>query len=64
MRLVISLLSTILFTGCASQQTVVDSACGTFQPIRASTRDTDETKRQIIGHNRAYEAICPKDAST
>ncbi len=24
-----------------------------------SKRDTDETKRQIIGHNRAYEAICP-----
>ena len=25
-----------------------------------SKKDTDDTKRQIIGHNRAYDAICPK----
>lgn len=28
-----------------------------------SKKDTDDTKRQIIGHNKAYDAICPAKAS-
>lgn len=24
-----------------------------------SKADTEQTKRQIIGHNKAYDAICP-----
>ena len=53
-------LASSLLTGCATNTAVTaDSACKSFQPIAMSKRDTDETKRQIVGHNRAYEAICP-----
>lgn len=52
-----------LLTGCASGSIEIngptDSACKSFRPIRASTQDTAETKRQVIGHNKAYDAICP-----
>jgi hypothetical protein len=59
MRSMVALVLPFVFTGCAPAQMLVDSSCASFQIIRASTRDTDETKRQIVGHNRAYEAICP-----
>ena len=53
-------LTSCLLTGCATNGAVTaDASCKAFQPIAMSKRDTDETKRQIIGHNRAYEAICP-----
>ena len=35
-----------------------DSACKSFKTISASVQDTPQTKRQVIGHNRAYDAIC------
>lgn len=53
-------LASCLLTGCGTSGAVTaDSSCTSFQPIAMSKRDTDETKRQIVGHNRAYEAICP-----
>lgn len=33
-------------------------ACTTFAPISWSTRDTDETVRQVKGHNAAYAETC------
>jgi hypothetical protein len=52
-----------LLTGCASGSIdfngPTDSACKSFKPIRASKQDTEDTKRQVIGHNRAYDAVCP-----
>lgn len=54
------LLTSCLLTACGtSTAAIVDSACSSFRPIAMSKKDTDETKRQIIGHNRAYEAVCP-----
>lgn len=38
---------------------IADSACSSFKPISMSKADTDPTKRQIIGHNKAFDAICP-----
>lgn len=56
-----ALLTGCLMTGCATQGAVTaDSGCKSFLPISMSKKDTNETKRQIIGHNRAYDAICPK----
>lgn len=36
-------------------------ACTSFQPITYSRHDTKETRRQIVGHNAAYAAICEDD---
>ena len=58
-----ALLSGFLLTGCGTAglgtDGITDSACKSFKPIAASKADTAETKRQVIGHNRAYDAICP-----
>lgn len=54
------MLSGFLLTGCATNTLeIADSACRSFKPIAMSKADTAETKRQVIGHNRAYDAICP-----
>lgn len=33
-------------------------ACTLFEPIRASSRDTDETKAQVVVHNAKFDRIC------
>lgn len=54
------LLTSSLLGGCATNiAATADSSCKSFRPISMSKADTDPTKRQIIGHNKAYEAICP-----
>lgn len=54
------MLSACLLAGCATATPeIADSACRSFKPIAMSKADTAETKRQVIGHNRAYDAICP-----
>lgn len=60
LMLLAAALTSSLLTGCGTVGVATaDSSCKSFQPIAMSKRDTPETKRQIIGHNRAYEAICP-----
>ena len=34
-------------------------ACQAFKPITYSSRDTPETAVQIVGHNAAFDALCP-----
>ena len=56
--------SLISVTGCQTMKTptsVTDAdhvACTAFQPITYSRDDTRETRRQIVGHNAAYAALC------
>lgn len=38
---------------------VVDTACQWAQPIQASTKDTPETKRQVLAHDILYQKRCP-----
>ena len=47
-----------LLSGCATGTFGIDSGCKSFKPIAASKADTTDTKRQVIGHNRAWNAIC------
>lgn len=47
-----------ILTGCASAPLGTDAACTVFEPICASRSDTEETIRQILGHNAALEAMC------
>ena len=42
-------------TGSAATDAV---ACSAFDPIRWSAKDTDETIRQVKGHNAAWKAVC------
>jgi len=54
------MLLAFLLAGCAtSTPEIADSACRSFKPLSMSKADTEPTKRQIIGHNKAYDAICP-----
>lgn len=63
MTRIVALCTALFLTGCTASNLDLngptDSACKSFRPIRASVQDTAETKRQVIGHNRAYDAICP-----
>lgn len=53
------LLTSSLLTGCATGTVgIADSSCKSFRPISMSKADTTETKRQIVGHNKAYDDIC------
>jgi hypothetical protein len=59
-----ALLTSSLLTACgtAGVATVTDTSCRSFKPISMSKLDTTETKRQIVGHNRAFEAVCGEGA--
>ena len=48
----------MILTGCASVPSETKSACLVFEPICASRSDTEDTIKQIIGHNAAFEAVC------
>ena len=60
------LLSGFLLTGCATGISGIngptDTSCKSFKPISASKQDTEPTKRQVIAHNRAHDAICAAKA--
>ena len=59
-----ALLTSSLLMGCSTSTLVTDSGCKSFKPIAMSKKDTDDTKRQIVGHNRAFDAICPQPVKT
>lgn len=52
------LLSLSLVAGCATPTPVTDGSCKIFKPLSNSTKDTEQTRRDVIGHNRVYGAIC------
>lgn len=55
-------------SGCASispsQQVTVGNACGAFSIIRPSRLDTEETKKQVLAHNRVYRVTCQSNAAS
>jgi hypothetical protein len=57
----------LILPGCATTTASVGTdavACSAFEPIRWSTKDTDETIRQAKEHNAAWAVIChPKSTS-
>jgi hypothetical protein len=59
MRASLVLLSVLVCTGCTVPAQFTDSSCKSFKPIAASQKDTAETKRQVVGHNRVYDTLCP-----
>lgn len=56
------MLTACLLAGCSTgavETVTADSACRSFKPLSMSKDDTEPTRRQIVGHNRAYDAVCP-----
>lgn len=60
-KLVLMLLLILMPVGCVTKNTSVDSSCLVFEPITYSVNDTKETRRQIVGHNAAYDIYCEVD---
>jgi hypothetical protein len=61
MRAALPLMLLPILAGCATTMASVGTdavACSAFEPIRWSERDTEETIRQVKGHNAAWKAIC------
>ncbi|HKJ73894.1 MAG TPA: hypothetical protein VKA19_07235 [Alphaproteobacteria bacterium] len=52
------LAAALSLTGCAKTTPTGGTSCIVFGPIRYSQNDTPETKRQVRGHNAAWDAIC------
>jgi hypothetical protein len=51
----------MILPGCATTTDSVGTeavACSAFEPIRWSSKDTDETIRQAKEHNAAWITIC------
>lgn len=51
----------LLLAGCSAKTIFIDSACQSFAVIYPSRRDTAETKRQVLAHNRIYEQQCAEE---
>jgi hypothetical protein len=36
-----------------------DSSCRSFRPITHSKADTEQTRREVVAHNRVWDTLCP-----
>lgn len=60
-----ALLSGFLLTACATDTLgtkITDTSCKSFRPISSSKKDTEQTRREVIAHNKVYDTICPQEA--
>lgn len=50
----------LCISGCATNGSVIDTACAWVRPIMVSRDDTltDETARSILIHNETWERVC------
>ena len=48
-------------SGCAANTGVTDTFCLLYQPIYASSKDTEETQRQVDLNNGIFECRCRAD---
>ena len=53
-----TLCSLSLLSGCGTLGPATDGSCKVFKPISNSTKDTTQTRREVIAHNKVYGAIC------
>ncbi len=58
-KLSLAIVLAILLSACqTSSPATVATECRLFSPIRSSVRDTDDTRRQVVVHNRVGTASC------
>ena len=66
-RTTLCALTLIALSGCGKNTSVIErsagerpAACLKYKPITFSSKDTPETKRQIMTHNSRWECDCNK----
>lgn len=47
-----------ILPACVTRGPGTEAACNIFSPIGSSTRDTVETRREIVRHNKIGQAVC------
>lgn len=59
-RRLVALAPALMLAACVTttDTVVTDTSCAAFEPIRWSVADTDETIRQVRGHNAAWGSLC------
>jgi hypothetical protein len=61
MRAALLLMPLLILPGCVTTTGSVKTeavACGAFEPISWSAKDTNDTIRQVKEHNAAWRAVC------
>ncbi len=53
-----ALLPLFLLSGCGTLTQGIDGSCRVFRPISNSSKDTVQTRREVVAHNKVYGAIC------
>lgn len=56
----------LCISGCATNGSVIDTACAWVRPIMVSRDDvlTDETARSILIHNETWERVCSQPSGS
>lgn len=53
----------LMLPSCASMSgqriDSIDTSCRAFYPITFSRRDTEETREQILRHDKIFDSLCP-----
>ncbi len=52
----------LALSGCASGASVTDTFCEVYRPVCLSRADTEETIRQVLGNEAAFETLCLGEA--
>ncbi len=53
-----ALCSLSLLSGCGTNGLVIDGSCAVFKPISNSSKDTLQTRKEVIAHNKVYKTVC------
>ncbi len=61
LRLLLVLLTLSGLLGCKVASPAIDSFCLIAKPIHDSSRDTPETRQQVLEHNARWACICEHD---
>lgn len=61
----LAIISLAILLGCQTPTPTVatDSFCDIARPISYSSRDTDQTRAEVLSHNAAGCAVCPEHQS-
>ena len=53
-----ALCSLFPLAGCATNTAVIDGSCQVFRPISNSSKDTLQTRKEVIAHNKVFKTVC------
>ena len=53
-----ALLASCPLGACATNTAVIDGSCQVFRPISNSSKDTLQTRKEVIAHNKVFKTVC------